>query len=87
MVSSAIVTTNHRKSADVIVAKKSGKPDGAKDRTVNHLEYVLIESFRLKHMPRGVPQVLSGRNSRKGKETVHGGTRNIYRTHSGQMKT
>ena len=46
MVSSAIVTTNHRKSADVIVAKKSGKPDGAKDRTVNHLEYVLIESFR-----------------------------------------
>lgn len=46
MVSSAIVTTNHRKSADVIVAKKFGKPDGAKDRTVNHLEYVLIESFR-----------------------------------------
>ena len=45
MVSSAIVTTNHRKSADVIVAKKSGKPDGAKDRTVNQLEYVLIESF------------------------------------------
>ena len=46
MVSSAIVTTNHRKSADVIVAKKSGKPDGAKDRTVNHLEYVLIESTK-----------------------------------------
>lgn len=45
MVSFAIVTTNHRKSADVIVAKKSGKPDGAKDRTVNQLEYVLIESF------------------------------------------
>ena len=45
MVSFAIVTTNHRKSADVIIAKKSGKPDGAKDRTVNQLEYVLIESF------------------------------------------
>lgn len=27
MVSSAIVTTNHRKSADVIVAKKSGNPE------------------------------------------------------------
>ena len=37
---------SREKSADVIVAKKSGKPDGAKDRTVNHLEYVLIESFR-----------------------------------------
>ena len=45
MVPLAIVTTNHRKSADVIIAKKSGKPDGAKDRTVNQLEYVLIESF------------------------------------------
>ena len=34
----SIVTTNHRKSADVIVAKKFGKPDGAKDGTVNQLE-------------------------------------------------
>lgn len=46
MVPLAIVTTNHRKSADVVVAKKPGKPDGAKDRTVNQLEYILIESFR-----------------------------------------
>lgn len=52
MVSSAIVTTNHRKSADVIVAKKSGKPDGAKDRTVNQLEYFLIESFNKTHAER-----------------------------------
>ena len=52
MVPLAIVTTNHRKSADVIVAKKSGKPDGAKDRTVNQLEYVLIESLDKTHAER-----------------------------------
>ena len=52
MVPLAIVTTNHRKSADVIVAKKSGKPDGAKDRTVNQLEYVLIESLDETHAER-----------------------------------
>ena len=52
MVSFAIVTTNYRKSADVIVAKKSGKPDGAKDRTVNQLEYFLIESFNKTHAER-----------------------------------
>ena len=52
MVPLAIVTTNHRKSADVIVAKKSGKPDGAKDRTVNQLEYFLIESFNKTHAER-----------------------------------
>ena len=46
MVPLAIVTTNHRKSAHVIVETQSGKAFGAKDRTVNHLEYVLIESFR-----------------------------------------
>ena len=77
MVPLAIVTTNHRKSADVIVAKKSGKPDGAKDRTVNQLEYVLIESL-------DKPQVLSGRNSRKGRETVHGKTKYNNRRHTVQ---
>lgn len=70
MVPLAIVTTNHRKSADVIVAKKSGKPGGAKDRTVNQLEYVLIESFNKTHAERST-RVLCGWNSRKGKETVH----------------
>ena len=58
MVSSAIVTTNHRKSADVIVAKKSGKPDGAKDRTVNQLEYVLIESFDKTHVERSTTSTM-----------------------------
>lgn len=58
MVSSAIVTTNHRKSADVIVAKKSGKPDGAKDRTVNQLEYVLIESFDKTHAERSTTSTM-----------------------------
>ena len=58
MVSSAIVTTNHRKSADVIVAKKSGKPDGAKDRTVNQLEYVLIESFDKAHAERSTTSTM-----------------------------
>ena len=58
MVSFAIVTTNHRKSADVIVAKKSGKPDGAKDRTVNQLEYVLIESFDKTHAERGTTSTM-----------------------------
>lgn len=58
MVSSAIVTTNHRKSADVIVAKKSGKPDGAKDRTVNQLEYVLIESFDRTHAERSTTSTM-----------------------------
>jgi len=54
----AIVTTNHRKSADVIVAKKSGKPDGAKDRTVNQLEYVLIESFDKTHAERSTTSTM-----------------------------
>ena len=58
MVSFAIVTTNYRKSADVIVAKKSGKPDGAKDRTVNHLEYVLIESFDKTHAERSTTSTM-----------------------------
>lgn len=58
MVSFAIVTTNHRKSADVIVAKKSGKPDGAKDRTVNQLEYVLIESFDRTHAERSTTSTM-----------------------------
>lgn len=58
MVSLAIVTTNHRKSADVIVAKKSGKPDGAKDRTVNQLEYVLIESFDKTHAERSTTSTM-----------------------------
>ena len=58
MVSFAIVTTNHRKSADVIVAKKSGKPDGAKDRTVNQLEYVLIESFDETHAERSTTSTM-----------------------------
>ena len=38
VVSLAIVTTNRRKSAEVIVAKKIGKPIRAKDQTVNQLE-------------------------------------------------
>lgn len=58
MVPLAIVTTNHRKSADVIVAKKSGKPDGAKDRTVNQLEYVLIESFDRTHAERSTTSTM-----------------------------
>lgn len=58
MVPLAIVTTNHRKSADVIVAKKSGKPDGAKDRTVNQLEYVLIESFDKTHAERSTTSTM-----------------------------
>ena len=58
MVSFAIVTTNYRKSADVIVAKKSGKPDGAKDRTVNQLEYVLIESFDKTHAERSTTSTM-----------------------------
>ena len=58
MVPLAIVITNHRKSADVIVAKKSGKPDGAKDRTVNQLEYVLIESFDKTHAERSTTSTM-----------------------------
>lgn len=58
MVPLAIVTTNHRKSADVIVAKKSGKPDGAKDRTVNQLEYVLIESLDETHAERSTTSTM-----------------------------
>ena len=58
MVPFAIVTTNHRKSADVIVAKKSGKPDGAKDRTVNQLEYVLIESLDETHAERSTTSTM-----------------------------
>ena len=58
MVPLAIVTTNHRKSADVIVAKKSGKPDGAKDRTVNQLEYVLIESLDETQAERSNPSTM-----------------------------
>ena len=58
MVPLAIVTTNHRKSADVIVAKKSGKPDGAKDRTVNQLEYVLIESLDETHAERSTTNTM-----------------------------
>ena len=46
MVSFAIVTTNHRKSARCHSSEEvREKPDGAKDRTVNQLEYVLIEEF------------------------------------------
>ena len=75
MVPLAIVTTNHRKSADVIVAKKSGKPDGAKDRTVNQLEYVLIESLDKTHAERGTTSTMwlkltkgKGNNAWRNKE-------------------
>ena len=75
MVPLAIVTTNHRKSADVIIAKKSGKPDGAKDRTVNQLEYFLIESFNKTHAERGTTSTMwlkltkgKGNNAWRNKE-------------------
>lgn len=44
MVTFAIVTTNHRESAEAIVAKNFGKLKGAKGQTVNQLEYYPIES-------------------------------------------
>ena len=58
MVSLAIVTTNYRKSAAVIVAEKVRKLTGAKDQTVNQLEYVLIESFDKTHAERSTTSTM-----------------------------
>lgn len=55
MVPLAIVTTNYRESAEAIVAKKFGKPDGAKGRTVNQLEYNLIERINTNACREGIP--------------------------------